>query len=72
LLGTNPSNKLVTFDGSTTDGYVRFADGTLIRANAAVTGQVSTVAWAINDLNEFTGSWSDANGEHGFVAVAVP
>jgi hypothetical protein len=52
-----------------TDGYVRFADGTLILANAPVAGQQSTVAWAINDLNEFTGYWYDANGaQHGFVA----
>jgi hypothetical protein len=55
------------------DGYVRFADGKLILANAPVAGQQSTVAWAINDLNEFTGEWNDANGaEHGFVALAVP
>jgi uncharacterized membrane protein len=55
------------------DGYVRFADGTLILANAPVAGQQSTFAWAINGLNEFTGSWIDAQGnEHGFVAVAVP
>jgi hypothetical protein len=60
-------------NGSTTDGYVRFADGTLILANAPVAGQQSTYAWAINDLNEFTGFWFDANGaEHGFVALAVP
>jgi hypothetical protein len=60
-------------DGATTDGYVRFADGTLIIANAPVTGQLSTAAWAINDYNEFTGFWVDAQGnEHGFVAVAVP
>jgi len=60
-------------DGSTTDGYVRFADGTLILANAPVAGQQSTWAWAINDLNEFTGFWVDAQGnEHGFVAWAVP
>jgi len=60
-------------DGVTTDGYVRFADGTLILANAPVAGQQSTLAWAINDLNEFTGFWYDADGaEHGFVAVAVP
>lgn len=60
-------------DGATVDGYVRFADGTLILANAPVTGQQSTWAWAINDLNEFTGFWFDAQGaEHGFVALAVP
>jgi hypothetical protein len=59
-------------DGTTVDGYVRFADGTLILANAPVSGQQSTVAWSINDLNEFTGFWYDANGaEHGFVALAV-
>ena len=35
-------------------------------------GQQSTVAWPINDLNEFTGFWYDAQGaEHGFVALAV-
>ena len=55
------------------DGYVRFAHGTLILANAPVAGQQSTFPYAINDLNEFTGYWYDANGaEHGFVAVAVP
>jgi hypothetical protein len=44
----------------------------LILANAPVSGQQSTVAWAINDLNEFTGFWYDAQGaEHGFVALAV-
>jgi len=60
-------------DGSTLDGYVRFADGTLILANAPVAGQQSTIAWAINDLNEFTGYWYDASGaQHGFVAIAVP
>jgi hypothetical protein len=60
-------------DGSTVDGYVRFADGKLILANAPVAGQQSTVAWAINDFNEVTGYWIDANGaEHGFVALAVP
>jgi uncharacterized membrane protein len=60
-------------DGSTVDGYVRFADGELILANAPVTGQQSTVVWAINDFNEFTGYWFDATGaEHGFVALAVP
>jgi len=60
-------------DGATVDGYVRFADGTLILANAPVAGQQQTWAWAINDLNEFTGFWYDAQGnEHGFVAVAVP
>jgi probable HAF family extracellular repeat protein len=60
-------------DGSTIDGYVRFADGTLILANAPVAGQQSTGAWAINDLNQFTGFWVDAQGnEHGFVALAVP
>jgi hypothetical protein len=60
-------------DGATVDGYVRFADGTLILANAPMAGQQSTIAWAINDLNQFTGFWYDANGaEHGFVAVAVP
>lgn len=60
-------------NGSTVDGYVRFADGKLILANAPVAGQQSTVAFAINDLNEFTGYWFDANGaEHGFVALAVP
>jgi hypothetical protein len=60
-------------NGSTVDGYVRFADGKLILANAPVAGQQLTVAWAINDLNEFTGYWFDANGaEHGFVALAVP
>jgi hypothetical protein len=59
-------------DGVTVDGYVRFADGTLVLANAPVTGQQSTFAWAINDLNEFTGFWFDAQGaEHGFVALAV-
>jgi hypothetical protein len=63
----------VEADGSTTDGYVRFADGTLTLANAPVAGQQSTVAWSINDLNEFTGYWYDANGAlHGFVAFAVP
>jgi len=52
---------------------VRFADGTLILADAPVAGQQSTYAWAINDLNEFTGFWYDASGaEHGFVALAVP
>jgi hypothetical protein len=57
----------------TADGYVRFADGTLTLANAPVAGQQSTIAWAINDLNEFTGYWFDAQGaEHGFVALAVP
>jgi len=60
-------------DGTTVDGYVRFADGTLILADAPVAGQQSTYAWAINDLNEFTGFWYDASGaEHGFVALAVP
>jgi hypothetical protein len=60
-------------DGATVDGYVRFADGTLILANAPVAGQQSTIAWAINDLNQFTGFWYDANGaEHGFIALAVP
>jgi hypothetical protein len=59
-------------NGSTVDGYVRFADGKLILANAPVAGQQSTFAFAINDLNEFTGYWFDANGaEHGFVALAV-
>jgi uncharacterized membrane protein len=59
-------------DGVTTDGYVRFADGTLILTNAPVPGQQSTYAWAINDHNEFTGWWYDSNGApHGFVAVAV-
>jgi hypothetical protein len=57
----------------TVDGYVRFADGYLTLANAPVAGQQATFAWAINDLNEFTGFWYDAQGnEHGFVAVAVP
>jgi hypothetical protein len=60
-------------DGATLDGYVRFADGQLILANAPVAGQQSTVAWAINDLNEITGYWFDASGaQHGFVALAVP
>jgi hypothetical protein len=60
-------------DGATVDGYVRFADGTLILADAPVTGQQSTGAWAINDFNEFTGFWVDAQGaEHGFVALAIP
>jgi hypothetical protein len=61
-------------DGTTVDGYVRFADGILILANAPVSGQQSTVAWSINDLNEkFTGFWYDAQGaEHGFVALAAP
>jgi hypothetical protein len=60
-------------NGTTVDGYVRFADGTLILANAPVAGQQSTVTWAINDLNEFTGYWYDATGaEHGFVALAIP
>jgi hypothetical protein len=60
-------------DGTTVDGYVRFADGTLILANAPVVGQQATYAWAINDLNEFTGVWVDSQGaEHGFVALAVP
>jgi len=60
-------------DGFTIDGYVRFANGTLILANAPVAGQLQTYAWAINDLNEFTGEWFDAQGnEHGFIAVAVP
>jgi hypothetical protein len=55
------------------DGYVRFADGTLILADAPVAGQQGTIAWAINDLNEFTGYWFDASGaQHGFVALAVP
>jgi hypothetical protein len=55
-----------------TDGYVRFAEGALTLVDAPVTGQQSTVAWAINDLNEFTGFWYDAQGnEHGFVALAV-
>jgi hypothetical protein len=59
-------------NGSTADGYVRFADGTLTLANAPVAGQQSTIAWAINDFNEFTGFWYDANGaEHGFIALAV-
>jgi len=39
----------------------------------SASGQQLTIAWAINDLNEFTGFWVDAQGnEHGFVAVAVP
>jgi hypothetical protein len=60
-------------NGSTADGYVRFADGKLTLANAPVAGQQSTIPYAINDLNEFTGYWFDANGaEHGFVALAVP
>jgi hypothetical protein len=60
-------------NGSTVDGYVRFADGTLFLADAPVGGQQGTVAWAINDLNEFTGNWEDAHGNvHGFVAVAIP
>jgi hypothetical protein len=60
-------------NGSTVDGYVRFADGKLVLANAPVAGQQSTYAFAINDLNEFTGYWLDTNGtEHGFVALAVP
>jgi hypothetical protein len=60
-------------NSSTVDGYVRFRDGKLILANAPVAGQQSTVAWAINDVNEFTGNWYDANGaEHGFVALACP
>ena len=60
-------------NGTTVDAYVRFADGTLILANAPVADQQTTVAWAINDLNEFTGDWVDAQGnEHGFVALAVP
>ena len=60
-------------DGTTVDGYVRFADGTLILADAPVAGQQSTFAWAINDLNVFTGFWLDSQGaEHGFIAVAVP
>jgi hypothetical protein len=60
-------------DGATVDGYVRFADGTLVLADAPVPGQQSTYAWAINDANEFTGYWFDANGaEHGFIALAVP
>lgn len=60
-------------DGTTVDGYVRFADGTIFLADAPVVGQQTTVAWAINDFNEFTGFWYDAQGnEHGFNAVAVP
>lgn len=44
----------------------------LFIANAPIPGQQSTVAWAINDLNEFTGYWYDAQGnEHGFVALAI-
>lgn len=44
----------------------------LMLANAPVSDQQSTVAWAINDLNEFTGFWYDAQGaEHGFVALAI-
>jgi len=71
LLGTAVGFS-VEADGATVDGYVRFADGTLILANAPVSGQQSTFAWAINDVNEFTGYWYDANGaEHGFVALAV-
>jgi hypothetical protein len=59
--------------GLTADGYVRFANGKLSLANAPVAGQQSTFPYAINDLNEFTGYWYDANGaEHGFVALAVP
>jgi hypothetical protein len=55
------------------DDYVRFADGTLIMANAPVAGQQSLYALAINNLNQFTGVWFDAMGaEHGFVALAVP
>jgi hypothetical protein len=71
LLGTvvGPSYEA----NGTTDGYVRFADGTLIIANAPVPGQQATSPWAINDLDEFTGSWVDAQGnQHGFVAVAIP
>lgn len=71
LLGTvvGPSYEA----NGTTDGYVRFADGTLVIANAPVPGQQATSPWAINDLNEFTGFWYDAQGnEHGFVALAVP
>jgi len=60
-------------DGTTTDGYVRFADGKLIITDAPVQGQLSTGSLAINDLNEFTGFWYDAQGnEHGFVALAIP
>ena len=44
----------------------------LARWSGPVAGQQSTIAWAINDLNAFTGVWYDANGaEHGFVALAV-
>jgi hypothetical protein len=71
LLGTAVGFS-VEADGATVDGYVRFANGTLFLANAPVSGQQSTFAWAINDVNEFTGYWYDANGaEHGFVALAV-
>jgi len=60
-------------ENGTIDGYVRFADGTVTLANAPIGGQQLTIAWAINDLNEFTGLWVDAQGaQHGFVALAVP
>jgi hypothetical protein len=55
------------------DGWVRFSDGTVITVDAPVAGQLGTAAVAINDYNEFTGGWTDAQGnQHGFVAVAVP
>lgn len=60
-------------ENGTIDGYVRFADGTVTLANAPVAGQQLTIAWSINALNQFTGTWVDAQGaQHGFVALAVP
>ena len=73
LLGTVVGYSYDGPGGATVDGYVRFADGTLILANAPEAGQQGTFPCAINDLNEFTGYWFDANGaQHGFVALAVP
>jgi hypothetical protein len=56
-----------------TDGFVRFANGTLIVLDAPVSGQEGTYPYAVNDWNELTGFWYDASAHlHGFVAVALP
>jgi len=67
------------FDGDGNfHGFVRSREGAFTTVDPAgdidaECYQQTTVAWAINDLNEFTGYWFDSNAAgHGFVALAVP
>lgn len=72
LLGTAVGFSYRPFFANT-DGWVRFADGSIVVLDAPQTGQEGTYPYAINDWNELTGFWYDSSGKlHGFLAVALP